>query len=258
MNVLITAGGIPSPEDSLYEVTQGTYKALIPLEGKPIIQWIVDALSTVKGLENIVIVGLSPNTPIKSTLPLHFLPDQGDLILNTRSGLDGLRKIAPNDEYALMCSGDIPAITPEMISWMLKAIPELDADLVYTIVERKVMETTFPESERTYLRLKDKDVCGGDIFAIRLDRRIQEHPIWDKLIAARKKPLKQAAMFGFDTLLLVLTHQITIYDLERKLSKKLGLTARTLNTPYAEMGMDVDKVFQLRIVEEYLSKKVQA
>ncbi len=258
MNVLITAGGIPSPEDSLYEVTRGNYKALIPVAGKSIIQWIVDAVSAVKELENIVIVGLPPNTPIKSSLPLHFLPDQGDLILNTRSGLDGLRKIAPKDEYALMCSGDLPAITPEMVTWTLKAIPELDADLVYTIVERKVMEITFPESKRTYLRLKDKDVCGGDIFAIRLDRRIQEHPIWEKLIAARKKPLKQAAIFGFDTLVLVLTHQITLHDLERKLSKKLGLTARTLNTPYAEMGMDVDKMFQLNIVEEYLRKKVRA
>jgi GTP:adenosylcobinamide-phosphate guanylyltransferase len=258
MNVLITAGGVPSPEDSLYEVTRGNYKALIPLQGKPIIQWIVDAVSAGEGLENIVIVGLPPDTPIKSSLPLHFLPDQGDLILNTQTGLDGLRKISPNDEYAFMCSGDIPAITPEMVTWMLKAIPELNADLVYTIVERKVMENTFPDSKRTYLRLKDKDVCGGDMFAIRLDRRIQEHPIWEKLIASRKKPLKQAAMFGFDTLLFVLTHQITLYNLERKLSKKLGLTARTLNTPYAEMGMDVDKVFQLKIVEEYLSKKVPA
>ncbi len=51
MNVLITAGGIPSAEDSLFEATRGGYKALIPLAGKPIIQWIVDAVSTLQGLK---------------------------------------------------------------------------------------------------------------------------------------------------------------------------------------------------------------
>ncbi len=146
-----------------------------------------------------------------------------------------------------MCAGDVPAITPEMVSWMLKAIPELDADLVYTVVERNVMESTFPESKRTYLRLKDKDVCGGDIFALRLDRRVQEHPIWEKLIAARKKPLKQAAIFGFDTLFLVLTHQITLYDLERKLSKKLGLAAKTLTLPMLKWGWMLIRCFNFKL-----------
>lgn len=255
MNVLITAGGIPDVEDTLFEATQGGYKALIPLAGKPIIQWIVDAFSACSGFENIVIVGLPSDTPIKSSLPLHFLPDRGDLLLNTRSGLEGLRRIAPEDEYGLMCAGDVPTINPEMVAWMLKAIPALDADLVYTVVERKVMESTFPDSDRTYLHLKDKEVCGGDMFALRLDRRVQEHPIWEKLIAARKKPLKQAAIFGFDTLFLILTRQITLHNLEQKLSNKLGLAAKTLATPYAEMGMDVDKMFQLQIVEKYLKGK---
>jgi GTP:adenosylcobinamide-phosphate guanylyltransferase len=255
MNVLITAGGIPTPEDTLFQATQGGYKALIPLAGKPIIQWIVDAFSACDGIGDLVIVGLPADTPIRSSHKLHFLPDKGDLILNTRSGLDGLRQIAPDEKYALMCAGDVPTIKPHMVEWMLQKVPVLQADLVYTIVERKVMETTFPDSKRTYIRLKDKEVCGGDMFAIRTDRRIQDLPIWEKLVASRKNPLKQAAMFGFDTLFLILTRQITLQQLEVKLSGKLGLNARTLSTPFAEMGMDVDKMFQFQIVEKYLKDR---
>jgi GTP:adenosylcobinamide-phosphate guanylyltransferase len=258
MNVLITAGGIPAPEDTLYQATQGGYKALIPLAGKPIIQWIVDAFSVCEGIGDLVIVGLPADTPIRSSHKIHFLPDQGDLVLNTRSGLEGLRQIAPGEEYGLMCAGDVPSINPEMVAWFLKNVPALQADLVYTIVERKVMEATFPESKRTYLRLKDKEVCGGDMFAIRTDRRIQDLPIWEKLVAARKNPLKQAAMFGFDTLFLILTRQITVQQLEVKLSGKLGLNARTLPTPFAEMGMDVDKLFQFQIVEKFMQDRGRA
>jgi GTP:adenosylcobinamide-phosphate guanylyltransferase len=256
MNVLITAGGIPQPEDSLYETTRGGYKALIPIAGKPIIQWIVDAFEKVAGIGHLVIVGLPPQTPIKSKHKLHFLPDQGDLIQNTRKGLEELRRIDPSAEYALMCAGDLPAITGEMITWMIEKIPGFNADVVYSIVERKTMETSFPESRRTYLHLKDKEVCGGDLFALRLDPKIQGHPIWEKLVAARKKPLKQAAMLGFDTLFLIITRLITIQGLEKKVSGRLGIDCRTLLTPYAEMGMDVDKLFQLQIVEKFLAKRI--
>ena len=255
MNVLITAGGIPTPEDSLYEATRGGYKALISVAGKPVIQWIVDAFSGVADIKEIVIVGLPPETPIQTTKILHFLPDQGDLILNTRTGLSELRRIDPQAEYGLMCAGDVPAIRAEMVDWFMKAIPALQADLVYTVVEQRVMDSAFPESKRTFLRLKDGPICGGDVFAISLDPRVQEHPIWEKLVSARKKPLKQAAMFGFDTLFLVLTRQITRASLEQRISQKLGLKGRTLATPYAEMGMDVDKLFQLQMVEEYFQNK---
>lgn len=255
MNVLITAGGIPTPEDSLYEITKGGYKSLILLAGKPILQWILDAFSPSQQIGEIVIVGLPSDTPLISSHPLHFVPDQRDMILNTRSGLDELRRIDPNAEYSIMCSGDVPALTPEMVDWFLKAFPTLDADLIYTIVQREVMEETFPTSKRTYLHLKGIEVCGGDIFAIRMDPSVQNHPIWNDLIAARKKPLKQAAMFGFGTLFLVLTRLLTVNQLEERVSRKLGLKGRTLLTPFAEMGMDVDKLFQLEIVQDYLTQK---
>jgi hypothetical protein len=88
-----------------------------------------------------------------------------------------------------------------------------------------------------------------------MDPSVQNHPIWNDLIAARKKPIKQAAMFGFDTLFLVLTRLLTVNQLEERVSRKLGLKGRTLLTPYAEMGMDVDKLFQLEIVQDYLTQK---
>jgi hypothetical protein len=256
MNVLITAGGIPHREDSLYELTQGGHKALLPIADKPIIQWIVDAFSGVPGIEYLVIVGLPPQTPIKFNHKIHFLPDKGDLIQNTRSGLDELRRIDPKAEFAIMCAGDIPAITSKMISWMMMQAPALNADVVYTIIERSTMEKTFPESKRTYLHLKDKEVCGGDIISIRLDPRIQEHPIWEKLVGSRKNPLKQASMLGFDTLFRVATRSITIQGLEQKVSGRLGINCRTLLTPYAEMGMDADKLFQFRIVEKFLTERL--
>jgi len=87
-------------------------------------------------------------------------------------------------------------------------------------------------------------------------KKIAQILVWEKLVASRKKPLKQAAMLGFDTLFLIITRLITIQGLEKKVSGRLGIDCRTLLTPYAEMGMDVDKLFQLQIVEKFLAKRV--
>ena len=58
MDAIITAGGIPKPEDPLYPFTQGISKALLEIAGKPMIQWVLDALNEAATIDNIVIVGL--------------------------------------------------------------------------------------------------------------------------------------------------------------------------------------------------------
>ena len=44
MDAIVTAGGIPRPEDPLYTYSHGDSKALIDVAGKPMIQWVLDAL----------------------------------------------------------------------------------------------------------------------------------------------------------------------------------------------------------------------
>jgi len=48
VDVILTAGGVPSPKDSLHTASQGGYKAMINLNGRPMIQWVLDALSQAK------------------------------------------------------------------------------------------------------------------------------------------------------------------------------------------------------------------
>ena len=58
MDALIIAGGNPGPEDVLYEYTQGKSKAIVDVAGKPMIQWIIDALDGSNNIDQIFIVGL--------------------------------------------------------------------------------------------------------------------------------------------------------------------------------------------------------
>ena len=248
MFALICAGGFPKPDESLYQYTQGGNKALLDLCGKPMIQWVIDALSGSALIDHVFIVGLQSTTKLACKHPLTLIENHGDMIENIHAGAKEILKQAPLTEIILLISSDIPAITSEMIDWMVKKVKGQPYDVFYSIVERKIMETRFPESKRTYSRLKDIELCGGDVHALRPSIAIRDNPLWDNILAARKNPLKQAWLVGFDTLFYFITRQMDLEKAAIFLSNKLGIKGNVVVLPFAEMGMDVDKAFQYEIM----------
>ena len=254
MDVVMTAGGRPRPDDSLYALTQGGYKALLDLNGKPLIQWVLDALNRAEKVGSIVIVGLPPNSTLNSAKPLTFLEDRGDLLGNIQAGGLELLHQNPSTGQFLVVASDVPGATPAMLNWLVDKVMETDHDMYYFVVERSVMEKRYPGSKRTYLRLKDVEVCGGDIHAGRAAVLKETNPIWKRLIEARKNPLKQAWLLGLDTLFMILFQQLTVAEAERSVSRRVGLNGHVIVCPYAELGMDIDKPFQYEIVKADLAK----
>jgi archaellin len=49
---------------------------------------------------------------------------------------------------------------------------------------------------------------------------------------------------------------LTLQQTEQQVTKRLQITGKVLLAPYAEMGMDVDKSFQLEIMQDYLAKRI--
>lgn len=254
MHAIISAGGYPQPDESLYRITQGGNKALIKLGGKTMIQWVLDALNGCKRLEQIVIVGLPENQSITSSHPVTLLNNQGDLLDNVRIGAKTLLQLDPKAGISLLLPADIPAVTTAMLDWMIDQIQDQPYDIFYSVVERSVMEKRFPQSKRTYIRLKDIEICGGDVHALRPVIAVQDNPLWKRLLAARKNPLKQASLIGLDTLFLLLTRQLTLEQAATFLSKKIGIRGQAVLLPFAEMGMDVDKDFQFEMMQADLLK----
>ena len=65
---------------------------------------------------------------------------------------------------------------------------------------------------------------------------------------ARKKPLKQVAMVGFDNLFLIALRLITPEQAAERISKRIGMKAKAVRCPYAEIAMDADKAEQLELL----------
>lgn len=252
MDAILTAGGIPLPEDPLYSYTNGDSKAMVDVAGKPMIQWVLDALGNARHVDNVIIIGLSPKVDITCKKPMHFISNQGRMLANIVAGVEKSLELDPKTEYVLVASSDIPGITAEMVDWLIETCMATRQDIYYGVVPREVMETRYPGSNRTYTKLKDIQLCGADMHITHVSMATEHLDMWEELIGNRKSPLKQAATIGFGTLLKVATRSITLADLVDVITKRLGITGQPILWDHAEPGMDVDKPHQLELLREDL------
>jgi hypothetical protein len=257
MDAIVTAGGVPGPDDPLYPITQGRPKALIPILGRPMVAYVLDALLASGRVDQLVVAGLPQDSGADLPGVTAYLPPQAGMLENVEAGLAWLRRTNGHAEYAALCSSDIPLITPEAIAYVLDAPAQHPGyDLYYTVVEKSVMEARFPGSRRTYARIKEGAFSGGDLNVLRINLAETRRDLWQKLIAARKSPLRQAELIGLWPLVKFVTRRFTIADAERLAVQVGGMRGRVVISPYPELAMDVDKPGQLAIIEAELAQRV--
>ena len=255
MDAIVTAGGIPQPEDPLYTYSHGDSKALIDIAGKPMIQWVLDALGDAKHVDNVIVIGLSPKSNLTCKKPMHFLSNQGRMLSNIVAGVKKSLELDKKNKYVLIVSSDIPTVKPEMVDWLVETCMQTQDDLYYGVCPKDVMETRFPSSKRTYTHLKDMDVCGADINVSHVRNATEHLEMWEALIGNRKSPLKQAGIIGLGTLFALFTRQLTMEAAVSRVCNRIGIKGRAIVWSHAEPCMDVDKPHQLEMLREDLVKQ---
>ncbi len=255
MDAIVTAGGIPQPGDPLYSFSNGSSKALIDIAGKPMVQWVLDALNNSSKVDNIILIGASPKSGLISAKPVHYVSNQGRMLANIVAGVNKALELNKKTEYVLLVSSDIPGLKGEMVDWLVDTSMQTRDDLYYGICPREVMEARYPESHRTYTKLKDMEVCGADMSIIHVSMATTHLDLWEQLIGNRKSPLRQAGVVGWDILFKLLTRQIAMQELVEKASARIGIKGRAIIWSQAEPCMDVDKPHQLEIMREDLMRQ---
>jgi len=256
VDAVLTAGGVPQPGEPLYPYTQGRSKALLEIGGRPMLQWILDALGGAEMIRRVVVIGLgaAETAKLHCAKPIKFFPNQGGMLENVQAGVDHLTSLEAPSRHVLLVSADIPAITPAIVDWSVTTSLQTDHEAYYSAVRREDMERRFPGCRRSYVYFRDGAFTGGDMNMIATALVSRANPLWMALIAARKNALKQARLIGWDALVLLALRCLTIAQAERLVCQRLKVRARLLISPYAEVGMDIDKPLQYEMVKRALEK----
>ncbi len=253
-DALVLGGG--DPGDEFAAAHQVRVKSMIPVAGKPMGQWVLEALRQSGAVGRVAYVG--PLSADMATLVDLQVTDRGSLIANLEAGVAALQECRPAESHTtsprvLVSTADIPMLSAQMVRDVLANAPE--AGVVYPVVCKEVCEATYPGVKRTYARLQDGTFTGGNLFMVDPALIGEFIPRLRALLAARKAPLRLAALIGPGILLRLVTGRLRVAQLEHKVSDLLGVKARALITPHAAVGTDVDKESDLLLAQRVLIGK---
>ena len=249
MDCVITAGGLPEPDDPLYAYTQGKTKALLDMGGRTMLERVVDALQAAKNVDDIVVAGLGSDLGMTFQRPVFHVPDQGSLIGNVLGGIRFLKERQPDLGMIILSSSDIPSITADIVDQYVAACAPFDKAIYYNFVDEPTMEARFPGSNRTFVKLKGVNVAGGDLLLAHSDLAESHIDLWTALTEGRKHAWKLARLVGITFLLKFLFRQVSLTDIEEKVLQTIGRPVQAVLSPFAELAMDADKPHQVDLLK---------
>lgn len=250
-DAIILAGGENTSE--LKKVAPFNNEALIIIGSYPMIYYVYSALRATPGINNIVVSG--PVEALRNILPrderLFFVEGGENAVETFARGVKFLKDRITAKVLAVPT--DIPFITPEAISDFLASCESTEADLYYPVTSKEVNDRKYPGVIRTYVHLKDGIFTGGNLFLLRSAVLPDCLEFGNKIISRRKDPLAIARLFGFGLVLKYLLGQLSIKAAEKRLYKVAGIRGKGIISPYAEVGVDVDKPDDLLLAQRYLN-----
>lgn len=226
-------------------------KALFRINGKAMIEYVIDALRKVDAIGRVIVAG--PEEDLGKALKdkVDGLADSnGSIMDNVMAGINYLNV----DRPLLVCSSDIPMITPEALKDFITRCGPLNADVCCPVVEKRLNDQKYPDFERTYFRMKEGTFTEGNVFYVRPAAVKKSFLLAEKLVNTGKNPLKTARYLGLGFLLRLLTGTLTIGGVDKRVSGLLGITVRTVISEYPEISNDVDKPTDVIIATAHLSK----
>jgi GTP:adenosylcobinamide-phosphate guanylyltransferase len=250
VDALVMAGGDGSVIDPSVSA-----KGLVKVAGKPMVQWVVEALRKASMVREIAVV-LPPGQDIESWSHLvdYVIESDGMISENVGAGVRAL----PRRGHVIVTTSDIPSVTPEAFDDFIAQSLSRGGDLSYPMIPEADMMTAYPGTQRTFFKLKEGKVTGGN--ALVFDSHQLEYltELGQEVFEARKSPLKLANIVGARFAFKLITGKLTLADLEGRISDFAKLKCKALISHHASIGADVDKPEDLPAVEVKLDEMNKA
>ncbi len=236
VNAVVLAGGAPDAVAALHPGAAN--KAFVPIAGMTLVERTLRALRDVPRIERVVVVApRSTHTDRALALADEQRTDGARMIESLRSGLAGFAADLP----VLVVASDLPVLTRPAIDEVLDALALRDLDIAYTCLARSHHDARYPHIPHTWARLREGLFCGGGITAIKPRALDRLSDVLDALGAARKAPLRLAAVFGWDIVARFALGQLSISAAEARASRILRAPVGAIRCTHPEIAVNVDR-----------------
>ena len=232
-------------------------RALAELQGRRLLDYSVAAIRASSRIASVVLVTHSSHYEAfrQAAVPdLLLCACDGSMAECAAAAIQKLRQQTGHENIAKVVTvcDDLPFLTGAALDDFIARAEALDADGVYAIVRKEACLQEFPTLRRTFFHLKEGDFTGGNVSLVSVTLFPGCIEKMKEVFALRKNPRKLAAWLGPSFILKLLFRQLSLGDLEQKVSALSGYRGRAVITDHACIGTDLDKPEEWAEAEKYL------
>jgi GTP:adenosylcobinamide-phosphate guanylyltransferase len=257
-HALVLAGDRGST-DPLLARSEACCKALIEIDGTPMVLRVLAALETAQSIGGRLLSGPKPEQ-LGIEPALNRLVEAGEIDwcepqdTPSTSASHALARIDA-DTPVLITTADHPLLSADIIDHFCRESAASGADLTVALAPHSLVRQAFPGMKKTVLRFRDEHYCGCNLFAFLSPEARTFAGHWRQVESDRKNPLKMIRLIGWGSVLRYLLGRLSLDEALDRLSRKFDLRIRAVILPYAEAAVDVDSVRDHYIVQEKLTRK---
>jgi GTP:adenosylcobinamide-phosphate guanylyltransferase len=243
-----------NPHDPLVQVSKACCKALVEVDGVPMLQRVVSALQDSEHIENILLSGptreqLASSEFLENAVnnrQISWLAPQNSPSSSAYQAMKSLPQHSP----VLVTTADHPLLTSEIVDYFLGHALRTGADVAVGVINFSAIAKKFPNAKKTVTRLRDGGYCGCNLFAFLTPQSHRVAAAWRKVEQQRKNPLRIISQLGWWSVLRYLLGRMTLDKALAELSQRLNVCIKPVHLPFPEAAIDVDSIADQKLVEE--------
>jgi len=257
VKALVLAGS-RGPGDPLALAANVSHKALIPIEGVPMLARVLNALLKARESGHIGHIAISIERAdileelAKRGADFTTTPEISVLAAKASPAASTAAAISTLGTPLLMTTADHALLQSEWIIHFLKSVPA-EVDVGAAIAMEDVVRKAIPETRRTFLRFSDGAFSSCNLFYMRTAKAQQLAEFWQQLESERKNPLQLLKRLGFTFAARYALGTLSRQDALKRLQEMTGASGALVEMPFGECAVDVDKPQDLELVRKILA-----
>ncbi|WP_199904356.1 nucleotidyltransferase family protein [Novosphingobium sp. MBES04] len=248
LSALVLAGSRPGAPDPVASAEGVAHKALIEIDGQPMLARVVAALKAAEIARVAVITSTPEVIALAQDLGCEVLPAEAGPSASVAAGFAHLG--AP----MLVTTADHALLDAQWITDFVADAGEA-ADVAILLARREAVEKALPGSKRTWLKMADGAWSGCNLFLLARPGAQGAIETWKAVEADRKRPWRIALRLGPGILLRFALGRLTMAEAIARLGGKIGVAAVRVAARDGLAAVDVDKPSDLADVRAILAAR---
>jgi GTP:adenosylcobinamide-phosphate guanylyltransferase len=229
-----------------------SHKCLVPILGRPLIEYVLEALRAVPGLVRVRIC-IEPEAfdavrQVKGAAQAEFVPSAETITESAHASAAGL------DGPLLITTADNVNLTPGAVRQMLDAIAS-GAEAVLALATRAAVLAAHPEGQRRFYELSDDAYSNCNLYALSGAQALKAAEVFRSGGQFAKNRRRMIDAFGLFNILLFRFRLLSLDGAMKRLSRRFGMRLEAVVLADGAHAIDVDNPRTYRIAEIVLRRK---